>query len=174
MTEIGVIHGDVTRLEVDAIVNAANARLIPGGGVDGAIHSAGGPAIAQQCWAIDSQRGGLATGEAVVTTAGRLPARHVIHTVGPIWGQVRPERAVRLLGSCYENSLDLAVANDCRTVAFPNISTGVYGFPQGLAAETAIASVANWVDSDPGSLDSITFVCFEEANYKIYRDLLGP
>ncbi|MGH8914987.1 MAG: O-acetyl-ADP-ribose deacetylase, partial [Acidimicrobiia bacterium] len=140
-TRLEAIQADITTIEVDAIVNAANSSLMGGGGVDGAIHRAGGPAILAACREIVAKQGGLATGEAVITTAGDLPARHVIHTVGPIWGTVSEDEAVTLLASCYRNSLDLARSAKCRTVAFPNISTGVYRFPKELAARTAVAEV---------------------------------
>ena len=173
MTEIDSILGDITELSADAIVNAANKELRPGGGVDGAIHRAGGPRIAEEGLAIARDRGNLPTGEAVSTTAGALPSRHVIHTVGPIWGQHEESEAVRLLGDCYRNSLDLAVRLGCRTIAFPNISTGVYGFPKELAGETAVEAVRSWVSEHPEALDQILFVTFDEENRSIYESLLG-
>ena len=172
MTSITAFQGDITNVEVDVIVNAANASLQPGRGVDGAIHAAGGPTIREETAAIVRSQGVLPTGEAVITTAGLLPARHVIHTVGPIWGQVTEDEAVRLLRSCYTTSLDLAAGNDCRTVAFPNISTGVYRFPKQLAAENAVESVSKWVDANPDTVDRVMFVCFNGKNYGIYRGLL--
>lgn len=170
MTEIRLIQGDITRVEVDIIVNAANSSLMGGGGVDGAIHLAGGPAILEECIEIVTKRGRIRTGEAVITTAGDLPARHVIHTVGPIWGDTDEVGAVAQLASCYTNSLDLAAEMSCRTIAFPNISTGVYRFPLTLAAETAIAAVSGW----EGEVTEVTFVCFGNENYEIYRTMLGP
>ncbi|MFQ5522853.1 MAG: O-acetyl-ADP-ribose deacetylase [Acidimicrobiia bacterium] len=172
MTELSVIRGDITTLEVDAVVNAANAQLRPGGGVDGAIHRAGGPSIAAEGRAIVAERGPLATGEAAATTAGDLPARWVIHTVGPVWGRHHPEQARELLASCYRNSLDLAAGLGGRSVAFPNISTGVYGFPKREAAETAVAAVRSWMDEHPDDMDRIVFVCFDADNYDLYRELL--
>lgn len=172
MPTIGVAQGDITTFEVDAIVNAANAELIPGGGVDGAIHAAGGPSIAREAGEISAERGRLATGEAVATGAGALPARYVIHTVGPIWAQHTEEAAVALLGACYANSLDLAEDLACSTVAFPNISTGVYGFPKELAARTAVSAVAAWLSTEPQSVKDITFVCFDAENFAIYAELL--
>lgn len=169
---IQVFHGDITGLEVDAIVNAANSALIPGGGVDGAIHTAGGPSIAEETAQIIRQRGAVETGEAVVTGAGLLPSRYVIHTVGPIWGAASDEDSVRLLGSCYSNSLDLAEGQACSSLAFPNISTGVYGFPKQLAASTAVESVRRWLTTSLGVVDAITFACFDEENYQIYRQLI--
>lgn len=160
-------------MEVDAIVNAANRELIPGGGVDGAIHAAGGPSIAQATRQIRRERGDLDTGDAVITTAGELPARYVIHTAGPIWGEMSEYEAVQRLAACYHNSLDLASANNCRGIAFPNISTGVYGFPLRLAAETATGAVETWVESNPGGVEEVVFVCFNEENQSLYEELLG-
>ncbi len=166
---ITVIQGDITVLAVDAIVNAANPGLLGGGGVDGAIHRAGGPSILAECREIVREQGPVPTGQAVITGAGRLPARNVIHTVGPIWHRVGPEDGVDLLASCYRNSLDLAMSNDCATVAMPNISTGVYGFPIHLAAVTAIQAVTGWFDDHPNGLAQVTFVCFDVENYELYR-----
>ena len=173
MTAVTVELGDITHLSFDVIVNAANSRLVPGGGVDGAIHAAGGPSIAIEAAVIAAEQGFLATGEAVVTGGGALPSRYVIHTVGPIWFQTDPEEAVALLGRCYENSLDLARDQHCRTIAFPNISTGVYGFPKPLAAETAIDAVTHWIDSNPDVMSEIRFVCFDVENQSLYEQLLG-
>lgn len=165
--------GDITEVEVDAIVNAANSSLMGGGGVDGAIHRAGGPAILEECKEIVARQGPLPTGRAVITGAGRLPARHVIHTVGPIWGEVDRDTAVSLLASCYTQSLDLAAANQCRSVAFPCISTGAYGFPSELAAVTALGAVRGWVDSNPGRVDEVIFVCFGRDDYLLYEEGLA-
>lgn len=173
MATIGLTRGDITTIEVDAIVNAANSRLIPGGGVDGAIHRAGGPSIAAETAQIVAKSGPISTGDAVITGAGSLPCRHVIHTVGPIWAEHPESEAVRLLASCYTRSLDLAAENRCRSVAFPNVSTGVYGFPLELAARTAVSSVAAWLSGTAGTVSEITFVCFEEENVAIYKELLG-
>lgn len=173
MTTIRAIKGDITGADVDAVVNAANRQLVPGGGVDGAIHAAGGPFIAKETEEIRSQRGELANGEAVVTTGGELKARHVIHTAGPIWGEMSQFEAVQDLAACYHNSLDVAAANDCRTIAFPNISTGVYGFPLRLAAETAVSAVQTWVEENPDTVDEIVFVCFNDENHDLYEELLG-
>lgn len=166
-------RGDITVAGVDAIVNAANRELVPGGGVDGAIHAGGGPAIADEISRIRAERGPLANGEAVITTGGDLEARHVIHTAGPIWGEMSEYEAVQDLAACYHNSLDVAAANDCRSIAFPNISTGVYGFPLRLAAETAVTAVRTWVEENPDSLDEIVFVCFNDENHALYEELLG-
>jgi len=130
---IQVIKGDITKIKMDAIVNAANSSLLGGGGVDGAIHRAGGPAILEECKKIVARQGGCKTGEAVITGAGNLPAKYVIHTVGPVWnGGNKNERTK--LANCYLNSLQLAVEHDLKTIAFPNISTGAYGFPKKEAA----------------------------------------
>lgn len=173
MTDIEATLGDITEVRTDVIVNAANKELRPGGGVDGAIHRAGGPRIAEEGLAIARARGHLGTGEAAATTAGDLPSDHVIHTVGPIWERHTEEEAIRLLEDCYRASLDLAVELRCRTIAFPNISTGVYGFPKQLAGETAVAVVRQWVSEHPDAMDRILFVAFDQQNLSIYEELLG-
>jgi len=165
-------QGDITTLTVDAIVNAANASLMGGGGVDGAIHRKGGPAILVDCKRIVAQQGELPTGQAVITTAGNLPARHVIHTVGPIWRgghQGEPE----LLADCYRNSLQLAAAHGLRGVAFPNISTGVYRFPKAKAAQLAIDTVQAFGQQHQGSIEQVIFVCFDAENASLYRARLS-
>jgi O-acetyl-ADP-ribose deacetylase len=138
-----VCAGDITKLAVDAVVNAANSSLLGGGGVDGAIHPRGGPAILQACRELRRSRypDGLPTGEAVITTAGDLPAQFVIHTVGPIWGQTSPEDAAALLASCYRESIALADAHELKSIAFPAISTGVYGYPKDQAASVASQAI---------------------------------
>ena len=173
MTRLEVIQGDITTVDADIIVNAANSSLMGGGGVDGAIHRAGGPTIIAECKQIVAQQGQLPTGQAVITTAGDLPARHVVHTVGPIWGSVTEDDAVDLLASCYRNSLDLARDVEARSVAFPSISTGVYLFPKPLAARTAIAAVENWVFHHPGTVETVFFVCFGPVDLKLYEELLA-
>ncbi len=170
---IRVLKGDITRQQVDAVVNAANSSLMGGGGVDGAIHRAGGPAILEACRQIIARIGHLPTGEAVVTTAGRLPARHVIHTVGPVYEPERPEEMQRLLARAYWRSLEEAVAHGLRTVAFPNISTGVYGYPKRQAATVAIATVRAFLEAHPDAIDEVRFVCFDDENYRLYREMLG-
>lgn len=165
------IRGDITELDVDIIVNAANAKLLGGGGVDGVIHRKGGPAIADACRQIREQSGGCKPGQAVITTAGRLKAKHIIHTVGPIWGKdSEPEK---VLGQCYENSLRLAVSAAAKSVAFPNISTGVYGFPKDLACKIAqeIFSKLN-KEATFKTLEKVIFCCFDDENYKLYAQYL--
>lgn len=164
---IQVIKGDITKMKVDAIVNAANSSLLGGGGVDGAIHRAGGPAILEDCRAIRAKQGGCPTGEAVITTAGKLPAKYVIHTVGPVWfNGNKGER--ELLANCYHNSLQLAVENGVKSIAFPNISTGIYHFPKPEAAEIAIETVQRFIANDK-SIENIFFVCFDDENFTLYK-----
>jgi O-acetyl-ADP-ribose deacetylase (regulator of RNase III) len=156
---------------VDAIVNAANSSLLGGGGVDGAIHRAGGPHILEACRAIVARQGGCATGEAVITTAGRLPARYVIHTVGPVWhGGHKNEK--NLLANCYRHSLRLAAENGCTTIAFPNISTGVYRFPKGDAARIAVATVRELLPQFAG-IREVFFVCFDAESYKLVEAVMS-
>jgi O-acetyl-ADP-ribose deacetylase (regulator of RNase III) len=165
---IELIQGDITALNVDAIVNAANSSLMGGGGVDGAIHRAGGKAILEECMQIRNRQGGCRTGEAVITTAGNMPSKKVIHTVGPIWnGHAKQDQE---LENCYINSIQLALEHGLRTIAFPNISTGVYRFPKGKAAQIAINAVKQFEDHK--DLDQVIFVCFDQENYKIYEGLL--
>lgn len=165
--EIDVIRGDITKIEADAIVNAANKNLSGGGGVDGAIHQAGGPEIIKECREIIQQHGILKTGEAVATTAGKLKAKIVIHTPGPIWnGGGNGE--VEKLSLCYANSLKLAADMGMKTITFPNISTGIYGFPKGKAAETAVKTVKQSTEL----IDKVIFVAFDEENFKLYKQLL--
>jgi O-acetyl-ADP-ribose deacetylase (regulator of RNase III) len=157
-------------LEVDIVVNAANNGLMGGGGVDGAIHRAGGPQILDECMAIKKRQGGCPTGEAVITTGGNLKAKFVIHTVGPYWtGNTHEEDA--LLANAYKNSLSLAIGNMAVSIAFPNISTGVYGFPRDRAAEIAIREVQAFLDAD-SSLQQVVFCCYDDENYQIYKSLL--
>jgi O-acetyl-ADP-ribose deacetylase (regulator of RNase III) len=171
LMEIELIKGDITQVHTDVTVNAANSLLMGGGGVDGAIHRAGGPEISMECRIIRDRQGGCPAGEAVITSAGLLPAKYVIHTVGPVWrgGNSGEDN---LLAQCYTNSLKLAVSKDVKTIAFPNISTGVYGFPKERAAGIAINTVCNFSDS-AGVLQKIIFVCFDGENYAIYRRLLS-
>lgn len=156
--------GDITKEAADAIVNAANSSLMGGGGVDGAIHRAGGPEILEACRRIRNREypEGLPTGKAVLTTAGRLPARHVIHTVGPIYGQHAGEEA-RLLAACYENCIALAASNGLETLAFPAISTGVYGYPKDEAARVSRAAIDRALQAHP-SIKEVRLVFFSEAD----------
>lgn len=162
--------GDITKIKADAIVNAANSSLLGGGGVDGAIHRAGGPAILEACIQIRNRQGNCKTGEAVITTGGNLPAKFVIHTVGPVWngGNKKEEE---LLASAYRNSLLLAVENGIRTIAFPNISTGIYHFPKDNAAVIAVKTVKAFLSGTDG-IDEVIFVCFDMENYELYEGLV--
>jgi O-acetyl-ADP-ribose deacetylase (regulator of RNase III) len=171
MTEISAVKGDITKISVDAIVNAANNSLLGGGGVDGAIHRAGGPAILEECIEIRNRQGGCKTGEAVITTAGNLPAKKVIHTVGPVYGGGKQNEGT-LLASCYINSLTLAEGNGLKTIAFPNISTGVYRYPKQEAATIALKAIQDYVALHASAFDKILFVCFDEENLLIYRQFL--
>ncbi|MGE5190512.1 MAG: O-acetyl-ADP-ribose deacetylase [Gemmatimonadota bacterium] len=168
---IELVLGDITREEVDAIVNAANSSLLGGGGVDGAIHRAGGPAILSECRAIRARQGGCPAGDAVITTGGRLAARHVIHAVGPVWrGGGSGEADV--LAACYANSLRLAVRAGARTIAFPSISTGVYGYPAAKAAPVALGAVAAFLQEEKAAPERVRFVLFDAATYDAYRGAL--
>lgn len=162
---IEVLHADITRLDVDAIVNAANSSLLGGGGVDGAIHRAAGPGLLAECRALQ----GCRVGEAKATGGHALPARHVIHTVGPVW-QGGGAGEAELLAACYRNALELAGELQVRSIAFPAISTGVYGYP--LAAATRIA-VATILACRPAGVARIVFCCFPEAAVEAYRQALG-
>ncbi|MDR0910696.1 MAG: O-acetyl-ADP-ribose deacetylase [Spirochaetaceae bacterium] len=163
---IQIIQSDITTLSVGAIVNAANSSLLGGGGVDGAIHRAAGPELVKECATI----GGCPTGEARITGGYRLPAKRVIHTVGPVW-QGGNHKEPELLASCYRNSLRLAEENGITSIAFPNISTGVYGYPKDKAAEVAIGTVADVLPSCKVVQD-VYFVCFDAENFALYRRLL--
>ncbi len=163
--EIELIKGDITKLEVDAIVNAANTSLLGGGGVDGAIHRAGGKEILEDCKRIRSKQGGINTGEAVITTAGKLKAKKVIHTAGPVWNGGNSKEEEKL-GNCYLNSLKIADEFELKTIAFPNISTGIYGFPKSKAAEIAVDIVTN---AEIRNIDKVIFVCFDEFNFNLYK-----
>ncbi len=170
-SRVRIFLGDITTLAVDAIVNAANSSLMGGGGVDGAIHRAGGPAILDACRAIRDRQGGCPTGQAVITTAGKLPARYVIHTVGPVWNKGDAAEEA-LLADAYHNSLALAAAHGLKTVAFPNISTGVYRFPKRRAADIALATVRAFLAASPLP-ETVIFVCFDRENEAIYRSLMA-
>jgi len=170
--KIELIQTDITTVEVDAIVNAANSSLLGGGGVDGAIHRAGGDEILQQCIAIRNKQGGCNIGEAVITTAGKLPAKFVIHTVGPVWNGDKEEKK-QLLASCYKNSLKLADEHKVTSIAFPNISTGIYHFPKDKAALIAVDAVITFLKTNADtSIKEISFVCFDDENYNLYAALM--
>ena len=166
---IELLKGDITKIKADAIVNAANSSLMGGGGVDGAIHRAGGPTILEECRKIIARQGSCKTGEAVITTAGNLPAKFVIHTVGPVWNGGKKNEA-NLLAACYENSLKLATKHNLTTIAFPNISTGIYGYPKNDAAEIALNAVMIYLKQDT-FISKVYFVCFDEENYQLYQTL---
>ena len=168
--KISIIQGDITRQATDAIVNAANSSLMGGGGVDGAIHRAGGPAILEECIKIVARQGHLPTGQAVITTAGNMKAKHVIHTVGPIWhGGNQNEPA--LLASAYRESLKLAAANNLASVSFPSISTGAYGYPLDKAAPIALKEVVSFLNQ-PSSIKEVVFVLFDSRTFDAYKDAL--
>jgi O-acetyl-ADP-ribose deacetylase (regulator of RNase III) len=175
-TKLELIRGDITRLKADVIVNAANSGLLGGGGVDGAIHRAAGPELLEECTRIAAGRryvpgGPCPAGDAVITGAGKLPCKRVIHTVGPIWrggGKGEPE----LLASCYRKSLLLAHNEGFKTIAFPNISTGVYSYPKDKAAAVAVETVRKTLEETP-KIEKVIFAVFDDENYRIYSELLG-
>jgi O-acetyl-ADP-ribose deacetylase (regulator of RNase III) len=168
---LGLTQGDITRQGVDAIVNAANSGLMGGGGVDGAIHRAGGPAILEECRQIISRIGRLPAGKAVITTGGNLKAKYVIHTVGPVWhGGSRGES--ELLASAYGESLKLAAEHQLKTVAFPSISTGAYGYPVAEAARVALTTVMDFLRNEANSLENVLFVLYDFNTYSIYAEQL--
>ena len=168
--KIKIIKADITKSVIDVIVNAANSSLLGGGGVDGAIHRAGGPAILEACRKIVAKQGSCKTGEAVITTAGNLRCKFVIHTVGPIWLGGKNNEA-KLLQNCYTNSLDLAVENNCRTITFPNVSTGVYGFPKEMAASLSVDAINNFLDKNT-EIDEVVLCCYDEENYNLLQSLI--
>ena len=160
------MQGDITRLNVDVIVNAANSTLLGGGGVDGAIHRAAGPELYEACKKLN----GCKAGEAKITSGFHLPAKYIIHTVGPIWsGGSQNENEI--LASCYRESLKLASENNIKTIAFPAISTGVYSFPSEQAAEIAIHEVNKYLESHP-EIEKVFFICFDEKTYQVYFELI--
>jgi O-acetyl-ADP-ribose deacetylase (regulator of RNase III) len=165
---VTVVVADITTLALDAVVNAANESLLGGGGVDGAIHRGAGPGLLAECRSI----GGCPPGEARITGGHRLPARHVIHTVGPVWRGGGSGEA-ELLASCYRSSLELARANAVRSIAFPAISTGVYGYPPGPAAEIAVSAVFDQLGRDPGAFAEIVFCCFSDQSAALHRAALA-
>ncbi len=171
-TRLSIIQGDITKQATDAIVNAANSGLMGGGGVDGAIHRAGGPAILEECKQIVSRQGRLPTGKAVITSGGNLKARFVIHTVGPIWhGGNKGES--ELLASAYRESLKVAAENDLTSISFPSISTGAYGYPITEAAKVAISAVASFLKEGVISIKEVVFVLFDSATFESYSSVLG-
>ncbi len=166
-TTLSIIQGDITVQKTDAIVNAANSGLMGGGGVDGAIHRAGGPAILEECKKIVAKQGRLPTGKAVITTGGNLPAKYVIHTVGPVWhggNKGEPE----LLASAYKESLSLAAEKGLESVSFPSISTGVYGYPVDKASAVALGAVKEFLTSADTSIKEVVFVLFDSNTYSAY------
>ena len=164
--EIKVVGGDMTKLEVDAIVNASDEEMSGGGGVDLAIYRAAGPELLEEC----KKLGGCKTGETKITKGYNLPAKYVIHTVGPVYGQENGNEE-KLLAGCYKNCLQLAKENNIKTIAFPAISTGAYGYPKNEAAEIAVKTVQDFCTSDPAGFDEIIFVCFDKETYGIYKKL---
>jgi O-acetyl-ADP-ribose deacetylase len=170
MNQIELVRGDITKLEVDAMVNAANSSLMGGGGVDGAIHQAAGPKLMEECLKIRERQDGCPPGEAVITSGGNLKAKFVIHAVGPIWHGGN-EGEHELLASAYRNSLVLADSNSVERIAFPNISTGIYGFPKVPAAEIAIREVKEFLKKS-ANIRTVIFCCFDEENFDIYDQLL--
>ena len=170
-TDLELIQGDITKAQVDAIVNAANSQLIGGGGVDGAIRRAGGDEIEQACAEIRKREGGCPTGKAVITTGGNLPAKYVIHTAGPVWEGGNSGEA-ELLASCYQSSLQLAVQNGIQRIAFPSISTGIYGYPTEKAAVVALTAVKKFVEQNNAAPTAIQFILFDEATHTCYLDAL--
>jgi O-acetyl-ADP-ribose deacetylase (regulator of RNase III) len=170
-TVLSIIQGDITTQETDVIVNAANSGLMGGGGVDGAIHRAGGLAILEECKQIVKRQGRLPAGKAVITTGGNLPAKYVIHTVGPVWhggNNGEPE----ILASAYRESLTLAADNNLESVSFPSVSTGVYGYPVEKAASVAISAVKNFLEKGETSIKEVVFVLFDSRTYSVYAQQL--
>ena len=167
-----LVVGDITRVPADAIANAANSGLRGGGGVDGAIHRAGGPQIMKELDAIRKERGGCPTGQAVATTAGALPAKWVFHAVGPVYGDSKQGEA-GLLASCYQVCLDMAEERAVKTITFPSISTGAYGYPVAEAAKVALTAVAERLRRPEGSVSEVTFVLFDQPTYDAYARVMG-
>ena len=168
-TTLELVEGDITRQDTEGIVNAANSSLLGGGGVDGAIHRAGGPQILEQT----RKLGGCATGDAKITTGGRLQARYVIHTVGPIYRREGPERAAELLASAYRRCLEVATENGVRSVAFPSISTGAYGYPLEEAAPLALRTVIDYLSGEEGhGIELVRFVLYGRQAFDVYRRAL--
>ncbi|MBA0038809.1 O-acetyl-ADP-ribose deacetylase [Pantoea sp. BIGb0393] len=171
MNKIALFKDDITKVPADAIVNAANTSLLGGGGVDGAIHRAGGPAILAECQKIRNRQGGCKVGDAVITTAGDLPAKYVIHTVGPHWHDGQHDEET-LLENAYLNCFKLVEEYGLQTVSFPNISTGIYRFPKALAAEIALGVIKQSL-RDNSKIERVNLVCFDEENHDIYSKMLA-
>jgi len=170
-TRLRAWQGDITKLATTAIVNAANSSLLGGGGVDGAIHRAAGPQLLAECQRIRARQGGCKTGEAMLTTGGRLPAPYVIHTVGPVWNgghKGEPD----LLAACYRHSLRLALDHELASVAFPGISTGIYGYPKAEAAALAVREVRQWLAAHPWPQE-VVFVAFDAESLRLYEQEIG-
>jgi O-acetyl-ADP-ribose deacetylase (regulator of RNase III) len=173
MVQVDVVRGDITRLKVDAIVNAANSSLLGDGGVDGAIHQAAGPSLLAECRQIVVHQGACEPGDAVITGAGDLQAQAVIHTVGPVWREGHGDELDQVLASCYQTSLELAEANDLGSIAFPSISTGAYGYPKDRAARIAIDTVQAFIGAAQ-AVERVIFVCFDDEDAHRYERLLQP
>ena len=171
-TKLSLIQGDITKQATDAIVNAANPSLMGGGGVDGAIHRAGGPTILEECKQIVSRQGRLSTGKAVITTGGNLKVKNVIHTVGPVWRGGKQGESW-LLVSAYRESLNVAEENNLSSISFPSVSTGAYGYPVAEAAKIAISTVASFIKEHATSLKEVVFVLFDHATFETYSSVLA-
>jgi O-acetyl-ADP-ribose deacetylase (regulator of RNase III) len=165
VTEIKIVRDDITRRHVDAIVNAANSTLLGGGGVDGAIHRAAGPELLEDCRKLR----GCRTGQAKITGGHRLPAKHVIHTVGPVYGREQGREA-ELLANCYRESLELARQHGCKSVAFPSISTGAFGYPLQEASRVALKTIREFIGEHPDALDMVEIVTFSERDHRLYQE----
>ncbi|KAF8320130.1 Appr-1-p processing domain protein [Clavulina sp. PMI_390] len=166
---LALVQGDITKLKTDAIVNAANSRLLGGGGVDGAIHRAAGPQLLAECRGLN----GANTGECKITLGYRLPAKHVIHAVGPIYTKYEEGENANLLGACYRESLKLASKNNLKTIAFPSISTGIYGYPIRAATHVAVSQTLQFLESAEGaSIERVVFVTFSDEDFLVYQDIL--
>jgi O-acetyl-ADP-ribose deacetylase (regulator of RNase III) len=170
--EIRCEKGDITKVETDVIVNAANSSLLGGSGVDGAIHRAGGPMILDECRKIVDMQGSCPVGGAVITTAGKLPSKFVIHTVGPIWNYGKNNEGEKL-GECYKNSLKLADEKKLESIAFSNISTGTYGFPKEKAVKISLDEVTRYfIQNQDTTIKEVVFVCMDDENYEIYKEMI--
>lgn len=169
---LSIVKGDITQQETEAVVNAANPSLMGGGGVDGAIHRAGGPIILEECKQIVAQKGSLPVGEAVITTGGKLKAKYVIHTVGPVWyGGYRNES--QLLYSAYHKSIKIASTSNLKSISFPSISTGAYGYPVDKAADVALEAIIEFLRNGPGSVEEVVFILFDDITFAVYKSALS-